>query len=117
MFDTRPSEWLKGNTHVAETPMGRAYITVNFFKGEPAEIFINLGKSGSEERAAAEALGRLCSVALQHHVPLRALTRQLRGISSDVGFGFGANKTLSMPDAVGKVLENYIQEKEKEIAP
>lgn len=98
---------LDGMTDRVTTQMGDAYVTLNWFRGEPVEVFITLGKAGSDERAAAEALARLCSVALQHGVPLGTLTRQLRGISSEVTMGFGPNKILSMPDAVGRVLESF----------
>ena len=108
---TRPPV-LKGHTHARETPAGRVYVTLNLSDGEPHELFITLGKSGSEERAFTEALARLCSVALQHGVPLGALTRQLRGISSEVTLGLGPNKILSVPDAVGQVLESFEEERD-----
>lgn len=108
IFESRPEGWLEGTTTVVETQMGRAYITVNFHEGQPIEVFINLGKGGSNERAAAEAIGRLCSVALQHGLDISLLVRQLRGIASEVPIGFGPNRTMSMPDAVGRVLENLL---------
>jgi ribonucleoside-diphosphate reductase alpha chain len=86
------------------------YVTINYHDGIPVEVFIMHGKSGSDQRACTEALGRLCSVALQRGVSLRALTKQLRGISSETTMGLGPNKTLSVPDAVGRVFERFLEE-------
>lgn len=106
IFPARPFG-LYGETTRIETPVGTAYVTVNFHNDQPTEVFITLGKAGSDERAAAEALARLCSISLQFSTPLSVLARQLRGISSENTMGLGPNKILSMPDAVGKVLEKY----------
>ena len=109
IFPERPS-MLEGFTESVETPNGRAYVTLNYYKGRPVEVFITLGKAGSKERADSEALARLLSYALQHGVPIRGLTKQIRGISSEEPNGFGPNKVLSMPDGVGIVLENLTLE-------
>lgn len=105
IFPERP-EFLEGATEGINTPMGRAYVTVNFFEDKPIEVLISLGMTGSNERACAEGLARVCSIALQHGIPVEALTKQLRGISSTEPLGFGPGKVLSMPDAVGRVLQN-----------
>lgn len=105
VFTERP-EILSGMTDEIETPVGKAYVTLNYYKGKPVELFIRIGKAGSAECAAAEALARLVSTALQHDVPLQVLTRQLRGISSTDPLGFGPNKVLSLPDGVGILMEN-----------
>lgn len=76
-------------------------------RGQPFEVFINLGKAGGSAMADAEALGRLISLALRSGIPLMEVHRQLRGISSDRAVGLGANKVLSMPDAVGIALEEW----------
>ena len=112
-FKTRPMV-MQGKTSSVETPMGSAYVTLNYYEGLPSEVFVVLGKAGTEERAAAEAIGRLCSTALQYGTPLKALAKQLRGISSEGAFGLGPQKVLSMPDAVGRVIEIYSEEDEHE---
>ena len=106
-FPTRPAV-MTGETRSIETPLGTAYITLNYHDDLPAEVFVTIGKAGSTERAAAEALARLLSVALQRGVPLKVLTKQLRGISSTDTLGLGPNKVLSMPGAVGRVLESFL---------
>ena len=43
---------------------------------------------------------------------MKEIYRQLRGISSDRVIGLGANKVLSVPDAVGIAIERYMQDKQ-----
>jgi ribonucleoside-diphosphate reductase alpha chain len=81
-------------------------------KGQPFEIFMSLGKAGGALMADVEAIGRLISLALRSGIPAKAIYRQLRGISSDRAIGFGNNKVLSVPDAVGISLEKYMSEKQ-----
>lgn len=107
MFNSRP-EVMQGATDAIETPEGTAYVTVNYHEGNPSEVFVTLGHSGTTVRSMTEAIARLCSIALQHGVPLRALTRQLRGISSEQAMGLGPNKILSIPDAVGRIMETHL---------
>ena len=52
--------------------MGTAYITVNSDeRGEPFEVFLNVGKAGSEVSAVSEAIGRLISLVLRMPRPYR----------------------------------------------
>ncbi len=107
VFDTRPN-YLDGITQKKETHAGTLYVTLNFHEGQPAEVFIRLGKAGDTQRAMTEAIARLCSAALQHGTPLRVLCKQLRGISQVETFGFGEQRVLSVPDAVAQILEDYV---------
>ncbi len=100
-----------GATYRIETPLGSAFITVNEDTlGEPFELFINIGKAGSEVAAMAEALGRLISTTLRfgnHTTPkgrAAEIAEQLRGIGGGNAVGFGANRVRSLPDAVAKAL-------------
>ena len=76
------------------------------------EVFINLGKAGGSAMADAEAIGRLMSLALRSGISVQALHRQLRGISSDRAVGLGPNKVMSVPDAIGLALEEWIKMKQ-----
>jgi len=80
-------------------------------RGQPFEVFINLGKAGGAAMADAEAMGRLISLALRSGIPIREVHRQLRGIASDKAIGLGPNKVLSVPDAIGIALEKWMREK------
>jgi ribonucleoside-diphosphate reductase alpha chain len=102
---------VEGATYRIATPVGRAFVTVNHtHEGNPFEVFVTVGKAGSEVAAMAEALGRLVSTTLRfgNHLPAKEraaeLVSQLRGIGGSKSVGFGANKVRSLPDAVGKAI-------------
>ena len=104
-----------GRTHEISTPFGKAFITVNR-NGEtgrkPFEVFITLGKSGSDTSAMAEALGRLISGWLRSSSDpdkaLEEIAYQLKGIGGSVSIGFGQDRIVSIPDAIAKVLMNEL---------
>jgi ribonucleoside-diphosphate reductase alpha chain len=110
MVWARPTK-VNGATYKLGTPMGRAFITVNHDEdGSPVEVFINIGRAGSDIQAMAEALGRLISKSLKMGSSLSIKERamviidQLSGISSGRSMGFGSKKIVSLPDAVAKAL-------------
>src|SRR4029077_9518920 len=84
---SRP-ELLRGSTRRISTPLGALYVTITEDdRGQPFEVFMWLGKAGGALMADVEAIGRLISLALRSGIPLRAIHRQLRGISSDRAIG------------------------------
>ena len=96
-----------------ETPLGMMFVHITEDdKGQPFEVFINLGKAGGSAMADAEAVGRLISLALRSGISIQQVHRQLRGISSDRAVGLGPNKVLSMPDAIGLALEDWMRSKQ-----
>jgi ribonucleoside-diphosphate reductase alpha chain len=114
---------VSGETHRIETPVGTAYVTVNKDEaGEPLEAFVNIGSSGSDVMAFAEALGRLVSLVLRTPSPLSQreklaeIVDQLSGIGGSRSVGFGARRVLSLPDALAQVLTRYGDVIEGEIA-
>jgi ribonucleoside-diphosphate reductase alpha chain len=109
---SRP-EVMRGTTIRKETPLGVMFVNITEDeKGQPFEVFLNLGKAGGSAMADAEAIGRLISLALRSGISLQEIHRQLRGISSDRAVGLGPNKVLSLPDAVGIALEQWWREKQ-----
>src|SRR5947207_1020526 len=109
---SRP-DLLKGSTRRIESPLGTMYVTITEDdRGQPFEVFMSLGKAGGALMADVEAIGRLISLALRSGVPLPAIYRQLRGISSDRAVGLGPNKVMSVPDAIGIAIEKWMQEKQ-----
>lgn len=103
---------LRGMTRKMSSPLGDVFVTINEDGNhEPFEVFATLGKAGSVAMADTEAIGRLISLALRSGVPISEIHNQLRGISSDRAVGFGANKVLSVPDAIAQALE--LREREK----
>ncbi|HLS47008.1 MAG TPA: response regulator SirA, partial [Gemmatimonadales bacterium] len=109
---SRP-EMLRGTTRRVETPLGTLYVNITEDdKGQPFEVFMSLGKAGGALMADVEAIGRLISLSLRSGIPMKEIHRQLRGISSDRVIGLGANKILSVPDAVGIAIERWMNEKQ-----
>lgn len=109
----RPSV-LNGLTYKTNTPLGDAFITLNNDSGgDPFELFITIGKSGSDVSAMADALGRMVSLVLrlQSEVPprekIRQIIAQLSGIGGARTVGFGENRVRSLPDAMAKLLADH----------
>ncbi len=110
---------LVGRTYNVDTPLGKAFITVNENGGDqPFEVFINTAKAGSETAAVSEAIGRMISYILRIASPveplnrLREVVRQLTGIGGGRSLGFGPNRVRSLPDGVGQVIDMYLREKD-----
>ena len=110
---------LAGSTYRMETPIGTAFITVNDTpEGDPFEVFVQVGKAGSDTMAVAEALGRLISLILRLPSPLSARRRveevisQLSRIGGGQPTGFGAAKILSLPDALARTLGEHVGQAE-----
>jgi ribonucleoside-diphosphate reductase alpha chain len=106
---------LVGRTFRVETPLGKAFITVNENGGgHPFEVFINTAKAGSETAAVSEAIGRLISYVLRLASPiaprerLAEVVKQLSGIGGGRSLGFGPHRVRSLPDGVGQVLNEYL---------
>lgn len=112
----RPSKCY-GATVSKQTPAGTAHITMNNdTDGEPFEVFVDIGKGGSDIKAMAEGLGRLCSLVLRLGSGLTAqekveeIINQLSGIGGQRSIGFGHNRIKSLPDAVAHALEEQYSE-------
>jgi ribonucleotide reductase alpha subunit len=109
---------LPGRTYNIDTPVGKAFITINENGGtQPFEVFINTAKAGSEIAAVSEAIGRLISYILRMASPVAPLDRmreviiQLIGIGGGRSLGFGPNRVRSLPDGIGQILDQYLNEK------
>ncbi|OGG11692.1 ribonucleoside-diphosphate reductase [Candidatus Gottesmanbacteria bacterium RBG_13_45_10] len=105
---------VQGSTYQVETPVGQAYVTINTNGGnKPLEMFINVGKAGSDVTAMAEAMGRLISLILRISSPISPIERahkiaaELIGIGGARSLGFGENRVRSLPDAVAKVIDRH----------
>lgn len=115
--------FLPGFTYSIETPLGKAFITINENgNSQPFEMFVNTAKAGSETAAVSEALGRLISYILRLVSPiepsqrLREVVRQLAGIGGGRSLGFGSNRVRSLPDGLSQVLEDYINQREERLS-
>lgn len=115
----RPRQ-VTGSTYRVDTPVGTAFVTVNENgEGDPLELFINVGKAGSDISADAEALGRLSSLVLRVDPTMKpkervaAIIDQLQGIGGSRSVGFGAARIRSLADGISHVLAEYLGLKEK----
>lgn len=100
---------LYGATYKKNTPLGKAYITINDDPAEHValEIFVNIGKAGSDVYASNEALGRAITLYLRDsRNPNKEaeLVRHFSGIGGSGSVGFGAHRITSVPDAIAKAL-------------
>ncbi len=108
---------LRGYTYSVDTPLGKAFITVNENGGnQPFEVFISTAKAGSDTAAVSEAIGRLVSYILRLSSPIAPrermleIVRQLDGIGGGRSLGFGANRIRSLPDGVARALTEYVDD-------
>ena len=112
----RPTK-LHGATYRKDTPLGTAYITVNSDeRNEPFEVFLNVGKAGTEVTAVSEAMGRLISLVLRMPASLppserlRWIKDEMAGIGGGRPLGFGAKRVRSLPDGIAQVLAEHLSE-------
>lgn len=105
----RPNE-LGGTTYGIETPAGKMYVTLNHYDNEPFEVFVRVGKRGSQTYAFAEALGRLVTLILRlEELGSRAervelVVDELCGIGGVDSTGFGPQRICSVPDGLAHTL-------------
>jgi ribonucleoside-diphosphate reductase alpha chain len=98
-------ETLEGFTSRMKTGMGQLYVTVTEYEGQPFEVFATIGKSGRSTTAKTEAIGRLVSLALRSGVKVGKIIEQLKGIGGEHPVFQDGGLVLSIPDAIGRILE------------
>ncbi len=102
-----------GYTRQVRAPEGKVNITLNSDEDGLLEIFVNVGKAGSDIAALAEAVGRLASLNLRLDSPLsqneraREIARQLKSIGGSASVGFGIQRVRSLPDAVARSIDQH----------
>lgn len=97
------------------TPYGHAWITINRENARLAQVFITLGKAGSDVSSFAEGLGRLCNLYLRttgglfsESEQIEQLAHQLRHVGGHAILVSGADSPVSsLPDALAWVLIEY----------
>lgn len=117
----RSSHMMRGCTVKRETGFCPVFVTVNCDdKKQPFEVFINVGKSGTEIQADSEAIGRLVSLVLRVSSPvsprdrLQMVAHQLEDIGGSRGHRDTHTKQLirSIPDAVASAISSILTEDE-----
>ena len=104
-------ETLEGFTTKMNTGMGQLYVTVTELEGRPFEVFATIGKSGKSTTAKTEAIGRLISLALRSGVDVAEIIEQVKGIGGEHAVFQKGGTVLSIPDAIGRVLEKRYKNK------
>lgn len=106
----------KGITTQVKTDQGSLYVTINEDDDGIAEVFLHIGKSGGYSSGYCEAIGRLISVAVRAGLKLDVIIDQLKGIRTSTPTLNKGMFVYSVPDAVAKILENYLKEQEGKIS-
>ena len=99
-----------GSTRRIRTGEGTLYITINEDENGLCEVFTTIGKAGGNAAAQSEAISRLISLALRSGVDPNAIIKQLKGISGPNPTWEDGRLILSTPDAIGKSLDDYLNE-------
>lgn len=110
----RPAPVVFGKTIKDTTPWGSIYITLNLDGKDPFEIFINVGKSGSELKAMTEALSRVISIGLRSGCVLEDFIDTLKGLSGKEYWMLDCDDdhvARSIPDAIALLLDKLIDRK------
>jgi ribonucleoside-diphosphate reductase alpha chain len=92
------------------TGEGTLYITINHDENGLCEVFTTIGKAGGNAAAQAEAISRLISLSLRSGMDVNEIIKQLKGISGPNPVWESGQLILSTPDAIGKALEQHLQE-------
>ncbi|MDO8474171.1 MAG: LAGLIDADG family homing endonuclease [bacterium] len=105
----RRPEVMAGKTYRVKTGYGKLYVTINNDeKGMPFEVFATIGRSGGFFQEQSEAICRLMSLALRAGVKVEEISDELKGIRGPMPTFTDKGTILSLPDALGKILEQHV---------
>jgi len=109
---------LHGFTTKLNTGQGSLYVTINMDEANaPVEVFANIGKSGGDTAALAEAIGRLISIGLQKGVSVEELSQTLMGITGSRPVWNEGILVKSVPDGIGQILLTEFGKKKSDEKP
>jgi hypothetical protein len=105
LHPTDRSKHLSGHTVKFVVGGVEGYLTMNdFYDGSPGEIFLHgIGKEGSTVSGLLDLVAILISVALQYGVPLKQITKFMKGMNFEPKDEY----FTSIPD----LLANYLEER------
>jgi len=103
-------EVMSGKTYKVKTGYGNLYITINNDeKGAPFEVFATIGKSGGFFQEQSEGICRLISLSLRAGIKIEEIIDNLKGIRGPMPMITNKGTILSLPDAIGRILEDHVQ--------
>ncbi|MBI2552288.1 adenosylcobalamin-dependent ribonucleoside-diphosphate reductase [Candidatus Uhrbacteria bacterium] len=110
VLEPRPRpEVLRGTTYKLKSAYGNLYITINEDEHGPFEVFSQMGKAGGFFAANLEAICRMISLSLRSGVHIESVIRQLKGIRDPQPVWYKGEMILSLPDAIGQILEKHMK--------
>lgn len=99
---------LTGRTYKIKTGYGNLYITVNEDETDnPFEVFATIGNSGGFFQEQSEAICRMVSLSLRSGISVYEVIGQLKGIRGPMPVMTERGTILSLPDAIGRILEEH----------
>jgi len=101
-----------GFTEQIQTGDGTLYLTINEDEIGLCEVFCSIGKQGGSAAAQSEAIGRLISLSLRSSVDPRQIVKQLKGIMGPNPVWHEGELIKSIPDAIGRAIERYLDKKD-----
>lgn len=84
---------------------GTVDFTITYKEQGLAEIWVTVGKSGTEVQSLCEAIARLVNLLLAQQISILEIVRQIRGIRGADSEGLGPHRILGLADLIGKVLQ------------
>lgn len=100
---------LKGST-IRIPYQKKWYLTMNFSDNVPVEVFINASKSGTDEKAWTEAVGRLISLYLQGGGDINKIVKTLKDINGESTKFSQGWVIKSGADAVAQAIEKLVED-------
>ena len=101
---------LFGATYRINTPAGKILVTINEDEEGIREIIVTVNKAGTEIASHVATEGRLISTALKYRVPIDKIIEQLNNQKSSPIWDYISNQSIkSVPDAIAKILEDYLE--------
>ncbi|HUY69594.1 MAG TPA: hypothetical protein VMU70_01045, partial [Candidatus Tyrphobacter sp.] len=102
-------EVMVGKTYRVKTGYGNLYVTINNDeRGKPFEVFATIGKSGGFFQEQSEAICRLISLSLRTGIKVEEVINNLKGIRGPMPIFTDKGTMLSLPDALGKIMEQHL---------
>ena len=100
---------LYGVTQRIDTGYGKLYVNINEdARGDPFELFANIGNSGGFTASFTEALAKTISTALRSGVDPDEIAAELQGIRSPKVAWDKGEQINSIPDAIGTAMRRYL---------